>query len=117
MIWLRVVASPIRVTVTVSAPSPLTAPATTSSPPAFATGRDSPVKKASFMLEAPSTTSPSAGTCSPGRIRIVSPSTREATDTSWTDPSVRTRWAVDGTISARCSRAAPADRTDRISIQ
>ena len=50
-------------------PDPLTAPAISFAPAAFGTGIDSPVISASSTALAPSTTTPSAGTFSPGRTR------------------------------------------------
>src|SRR3972149_2189153 len=94
MIWRRVVSPPIRVTATGRAPSPFTEPATPSSPGIFSTGRDSPVRNASFTDDAPSATDPSIGTCSPGRTSTRSPTTSCSTGTSSSEPSAVTRRAI-----------------------
>ena len=64
----RAVWSPVAVTRTRRLPSPLIVPAITLAPGIFLTGRDSPVIMASFRLDSPSVTSPSAGTLAPGLL-------------------------------------------------
>ena len=65
----------------------------TSSPADLVTGIGSPVSMDSSTAEAPSTTTPSTGTLSPGRTRSRSPATTVASSTSSSTPS-RTRRAV-----------------------
>ena len=96
MIPARAVASPVAVTRTRRLPEALIVPAMTRSPGPLATGCDSPVIIASFTSDAPSTTSPSAGTLPPGRTRTVSPSARRSTRTSSVLLSGRRRSAVSG---------------------
>ena len=62
------VSAPVRVTRMASGCSRFTEPPTSSSPARLATGRDSPVSSDSSALEAPSSTTPSAGMRSPGAI-------------------------------------------------
>lgn len=115
-IWERVLSSPTRVTRIRRAPSPLTVPPITSAPGRLGTGTDSPVIMASFTELSPSTTSPSDGTCSPGRTRTRSPTAKAEVGTS-SIPSAVKRWATDG-IRERSSRKAPlVPRTARISSQ
>ena len=56
-----------------STPVRLTQPEITSSPGWMSRGRDSPVRAAVFRVETPSSTTPSRGTRSPGRMTMVSP--------------------------------------------
>ena len=86
-------------------PSPFTVAANTLSPGCLAAGRLSPVSMASLTLEAPSTTSPSTGTLSPGRTTKTSPGFRLATGTSMSSPSRSTR-AVCGCRRISASMAA-----------
>ncbi len=65
----------------------------TSSPTVLATGIGSPVSIASSTADAPSTTTPSTGTFSPGRTRSRSPTTMSAMATS-VSTSPRTSVAV-----------------------
>jgi hypothetical protein len=58
---------------TIRDPVPLTVPPTTSLPAFFVTGIDSPVTRDSSTALAPSTTTPSTGTFSPGLTRSRSP--------------------------------------------
>ena len=59
------------------------------SPALLATGSDSPVSMASLTAVSPSTTSPSAGTFSPGLTRTRSPGSSSSRGTSITAPSAR----------------------------
>ena len=80
----------------------------TSSPADLVTGIGSPVSMDSSTAEAPSTTTPSTGTLSPGRTRSRSPGTTVASSTSSSTPS-RTRRAVVA-WSATSRRIAPVVR-------
>jgi hypothetical protein len=82
-----------------------TVPATTRSPTALATGRDSPVIIDSSSSASPSTIAPSAGTRAPERTRTTSPTDRSAIATEVTCPSRPTRSASSGSSSARAARA------------
>ena len=73
IILARVVSSPTRVIRTVSEPFTLMLPPVTSLPGAFSTGRLSPVSMDSSTPPEPSSTSPSSGTRSPGRMRMSWP--------------------------------------------
>jgi hypothetical protein len=75
------VASPARVTCSTSGCSRLTLPASTGMPSAFSIGVASPVSQACDTLEAPSATTPSAGTVSPGGTSTLSPTFRSAAST------------------------------------
>ena len=99
-VWL-----PTPVARQLSRPSPFTVAAYTLPPTSLATGRLSPVSMASFTLEAPSTTSPSTGTLSPGRTTKTSPGFRLSTATSTSTPSRSTR-AVCGCRRISASIAA-----------
>ena len=87
------------VTVTSSAPSTFIVPPYTGSPTPLDLGSDSPVMVASFTAEVPSTTCPSNGTRSPGRIRMRSPIASSSTATVSPVPSGRSRSAVSGASS------------------
>ena len=67
------VSAPLRVTRMRSGCSRFTEPAMSSSPCPLAIGRDSPVRSDSSALDCPESTTPSAGTCSPGGTLISSP--------------------------------------------
>jgi len=88
----------------------------TPSPGRFSTGFDSPVSIASLTLVAPSITTPSTGTFSPGRTRTRSPGVSRSTGTSSVPPSL-TRCASDGMTLTSSSSALDAPRTERISTQ
>ena len=110
------VSSPTLVARTLSAPSPLIVPPITWLPARLETGIDSPVTMASLSELSPSITSPSTGTCSPGRTRRRSPVDSILVETSSTSSSF-SRWAVLG-MSLRSSRRAPVvPRIARISSQ
>ena len=81
-----------------SEPAWLIVPAMTWSPGPFSTGRLSPVTMLSSMLLAPSMTSPSTGTLSPGLSTSTSPTTTSATGSSICRPS-RSTVAVCGARS------------------
>ena len=73
-------------------------PLTTRSPGATSTGRLSPVRAAVFRLLCPSSTVPSRGIRSPGRIRMVSPTETSSGSTSSSCPS-RSTTANSGRMS------------------
>ncbi len=93
------------------------APPTTSSLSPLSTGRASPVSSDSFSALSPSTIAPSAGTFSPGLMRMRSPGRSSATTTSLVEPSSAMRWASSGMSAASSSSARDAPMTERISIQ
>ena len=68
-------------------PLRLTHPLMTSSPGSTSRGRDSPVRAAVLRVEAPSSTTPSSGTFSPGLQTIVSPSATSSGSTCKSFPS------------------------------
>ena len=105
-----VVSGPTRVTSISTAPVRFCVPAKTSSPAALSRGSDSPVMLASFSVVWPATTRPSAGTVSPGRTRMRSPSDSAWAATSSSRPSLPMRRAVAGVRRMRLSiaRCAPA---------
>jgi len=109
--------SPNLLTSMVSEPSPFTDPPITSSPAPLDTGFDSPVSRDSLTLLVPSTTSPSAGTFSPGFTTSRSPTSSASSGTSSIEPSSLRRCASAGISSASFSSAREALITDRISIQ
>ena len=117
MTCARYVSSPTRWTSIVRAPSPLIEPPITSSPGRLGTGADSPVSIASLTLDSPSTTTPSVGTFSPGRISTRSPARSSETGTSTIVPSGFITWASAGRSFTSSSRAREAPSTERISIQ
>ena len=106
------VASPAAVTRTTSAPSRLTAPASTASPGRFARGQLSPVRTASSTCECPSATTPSAGTVAPGRTSTCSPlsSAAAATVSTCSPPGQRRHPLGDGGPRTR----DPLDRLARL---
>ncbi len=83
-------------------PVPLTVLPVTASPACFSTGTGSPVIIDSSIALAPSTTTPSTGTFSPGRTRRRSPTCTSSSGTSLSAPSAPRRRAV---LGARPSRA------------
>ena len=105
MTWDRVVSCPTRVALQARAPFWLMVAALTGSPGCLSTGRLSPVRAASLMLEMPSTTTPSTGMLSPGRTRKMSPGLTSATGTVTGLPS-RTMRAVWGARRIRLLRAS-----------
>lgn len=96
-----------RSTFTRKAPVPLRVPAKTSSPASFATGSGSPVMVAWSTSLTPERMRPSAPTRSPGRTRMVSPTTRSSVGTVASLPSSARRSA---TVGARSSRPRTASR-------
>ena len=74
-IWARVVSRPTRSARMTNEPLAFIVAPMTRSPAAFSTGSDSPVSIDSSTAEAPSMTTPSTGTRSPGRTRTRSPTT------------------------------------------
>ena len=85
------VSLPIAVARTLSTPCWLIVAPATLSPTRLSTGTDSPVRSDSSTAEAPSRTSPSTGTRSPGRTRTTSPTTTSSIATSDSTPSRTTR--------------------------
>ena len=80
-------AAPTRVARITNVPVPLSVPPNTGASNTFSTGRLSPVSIDSSTVERPSTTAPSTGTRSPGRMRIRSPTTTSWVGTSISAPS------------------------------
>ena len=103
-----------RVTLTSSAPSPLTVPAKTLSPGALSMGMDSPVTGAWSTPEFPLKMTPSIGMRTPGRTMTRSSSWSDSTGSSCSFPSRRTR-AVLGARSARAPTARRARSSARSS--
>ena len=99
MICASTVSAPTRVARKAKAPRVLSVPPTTVAPARFSTGTGSPVIIDSSTNEAPSTTSPSTATFSPGRTSTTSPTATSAIGNSTTSapvgPPRRTR-AVRG---------------------
>ena len=87
-------------------PVPLSVPPVTRSSLCFSIGIGSPVNRDSSTLLAPSTTTPSTGTFSPGRMRNRSPTCTWSSGTSSSLPSARMRRAVFGARSSRRRIAA-----------
>ena len=120
MICARSVSAPTRSARKTKEPVVLSVPALTFSPDCLATGSGSPVSMDSSISARPSVRMPSTGRFSPGRTRRRSPGRTEATGTSSSVPSVRTRCAVGGVRCmsarmaasvrecARCSRICPS---------
>ncbi len=93
-------------------------PATTLSPTARRTGRDSPVTIDSSMSAEPSTISPSAGTLPPGRTITTSPTaSSDGATVSVVAVAATTRSASSGSSAASESSAEVVCASDRISIQ
>jgi hypothetical protein len=85
----------------------LTVAPMTRSPGFFSTGMGSPVIMDSSIALAPSSTTPSTGTFSPGRTRSRSPTCTLSSATSSSVPSPRTRRAVFGARFRSARTAAP----------
>ena len=94
-----------RVAVKRSRPGPLIVPPISSEPFCLPTGRDSPVISASSTDELPSSTTPSAGTFSPGRTSTRSPLSTASAGTVISLPS-RITVAVAGCRSSNRRTAA-----------
>ena len=107
MMRARLVSAPTRVARKVNEPVRLTVAALTVSPGAFSTGMDSPVRALSSMEEAPSSTTPSTGTVSPGRTRMTWPGWMSSALRALSVPSALTIVAVLGARSMRASIAPP----------
>ncbi len=97
-----------------STPEAFTVAPATADPELFSTGADSPVSIDSSTALAPSVTTPSAGTFSPGRIRIRSPTTTPAAGIITSAPSRSTR-ACLAPSSSRERIASPARSLARTS--
>ena len=109
------VSAPTCVTRITSAPVPFTVPPVTASPGALATGSASPVSIASSTADCPSTTVPSSGMRSPGRIISRSPGRICAIGVG-VKPSGVCRRAVLGCKPTSPAIAAPARPRARASI-
>ena len=93
-----------RVTRTRSAPSMLIEPASTASSACLVFGSASPVSDASFTLLSPSRTTPSRGTCDPGRMRMWAPTATCSAATSCVPAAVTTS-ALSGRKRIKASTA------------
>ena len=107
MICESAVSAPVRTTLMMKLPEVLSVPAETVDPALFSTGNGSPESIDSSSELHPSSTSPSAGSFSPGRMRTRSPTRRSATRTERSPPSSTSR-AVAGVRSSSSRRAEPA---------
>ena len=107
-IWARAVSEPIRVASTTSRPPALTLAPTTSSPGCFSTGTDSPVSRDSSTAEAPSTTTPSVATFSPGRTTKRSPMPSRSIGIMVSVPSGPSSDTSLAPMSSSSRRASPA---------
>ena len=101
------VSAPTRLASTTSVPVPLIVAPVTGSPTAFSTGTGSPVSIDSSIDEWPSTTTPSTGALSPGRIRRRSPTLTLSSGISSSRPSGRMIRAVFGARSKSARIASP----------
>ncbi len=110
------VSAPTRVASTTSRPPAFTVAPVTVSPTATSTGTDSPVSIEASTAEAPSTTTPSVATFSPGRTTNRSPTVSAPIGTRTSVPSRRTATSLAPSSSRACS-AAPARRLERASNQ
>ena len=90
-IWASAVSAPTAVARRTMLPVRLIVAPMTVSPVVLSTGRLSPVSMLSSTAVAPSVTTPSTGTFSPGRTRTRSPTTTCSTGTSTSTPSRSTR--------------------------
>ena len=90
-IWASTVSAPTAVARKRKEPVLFTVPPTTDAPASFRTGTGSPVTMLSSTKEAPSSTSPSTGSRSPGRINTTSPAPTSATGSSTAWPPRSTR--------------------------
>ena len=101
------VSRPTAVARTVSAPLVFIVAPATVAPGVFSTGIDSPVSIDSSTAEAPSMTTPSTGTFSPGRTRTRSPTCTCSTGTIRSSPSTSRRASLAPSSSnARIARDA-----------
>jgi len=115
-IWARAVSAPIFVARNLNVPVLLIVAPTTVEPISFFTGRLSPVSMLSSTLDSPSTTTPSTGILSPGRIITMSSRSTSEVGTSTGCPSRMTvAWGGARFIRAWIAWEAPARA--RISIQ
>ena len=114
-IWASAVSSPTAVARMTTVPVRLRVAPMTWSPAALSTGRLSPVSMLSSTAVAPSVTTPSTGTFSPGRIRTRSPTTTCSTGTSTSAPP-RSARAVFGVSPTRAVIAAAVRFLARSSI-
>ena len=101
------VSDPTRSARIVNVPAWFTVPPLTLSPAPRSTGIGSPVSIDSSMLVRPSSTVPSAGTCSPGRMRSRSPVAMRSSATSRSSPSGSIRRATAGARVRRRRIASP----------
>ena len=103
----RTVSSPTRRVLYVKLPLRLTLPPMTSSPGCLSTGMLSPLSMDSSTLVVPSIISPSTGMRSPGRTRMISPTTSSSTSTCFSLPSFATTHAVSGASPMSFAMASP----------
>ena len=114
-IWLRTVSPPTRLASITSEPVPLMVAPVTVSPLVFSTGMDSPDIMDSSIEDRPSTTTPSTGILSPGRMRSLSPTTTASISISSSVPSGRMTVAVLAARSSSARIAEPVCSRARIS--
>ena len=114
-IWASIVCSPTLVARTISRPPALTEAPITASPGCFSTGTDSPVTSDSSTAEAPSSTTPSVATFSPGRTTNRSPATSSPIGTRRSAPCSSSTAASFAPSSRSAFNAAPAWRLARAS--
>ncbi len=108
-----VVSAPTAPVRTSSLPSPLIAPPVTRAPGDFATGRLSPVSRASSAVLSPSSTVPSTAMRSPGRTTTRSPTRTRPIGISISLPSARRTNARSGRSAVNARIAAPVCRRAR----
>ena len=102
-IWASAVSSPTLVARTIRRPYVLTVAPATASPGPTSSGTGSPVSIERSIADAPSTTTPSVATFSPGRTTNRSPAITSAIGTENSTPSRKT-----------CASLAPSSRRPRI---
>ena len=109
------VSAPTRVARTISRPWALIVAPVTSSPGATSTGTLSPVTSERSIADAPSTTTPSVATFSPGRTTNRSPTASSPIGTRRSLPSSSSTATSLAPRSSRARRASPARRLARAS--
>ena len=112
--WASCVSAPTRIALTTSRPPTLTHPPTTGWSVPTSTGTASPVSMLASTADAPSTTTPSVATFSPGRTMNTSPTTSRSTGMRSSRPSRRTEASL-AAISSSDASAAPERRRARAS--
>ena len=98
-----VVSPAARLVATSIAPCWLRVPANTRSPGDLGTGTDSPVRLLWSTSDAPTATTPSTGTASPGLTMTRSPTLTASASTSISWPSRRTSARAGRSLSSACS--------------